>query len=115
LEVPAKILGVRLLVVNASYPSEFGRAFEKLEDEHAGALVLGSDTLFFRFRDQIVALAAHYALPAVYAYPEFTLAGGFMSYGTDFSWTYHQLGIYAGRILKGENPAGLPVQACRLL
>jgi putative tryptophan/tyrosine transport system substrate-binding protein len=110
LEVAAALLGVRLLVANVSYPSEFERAFETLVRERVDALVVGSDTLFLFHLDQIVALAAHHALPAVYGYPEFVPAGGLMSYGTDFSWTYQQLGIYVGRILKGEKPADLPVQ-----
>jgi putative tryptophan/tyrosine transport system substrate-binding protein len=109
LQLAATVLGVRLLVVDASSPSEFERAFETLVSEHVGALVVGSDTLFRYYLDQIVALAAHHALPAVYAYPEFTPAGGLMSYATDFSSLGRQQGIYAGRILKGEKPADLPV------
>lgn len=110
LEVAAAVLDVRLLVVNASYPSEFEGAFETLVHQHAGALVVGADVLFLRNLDQIVALAAHYAVPALYASQEFTLVVGLMSYATDFFNTYRQVGIYAGRILKGEKPADLPVQ-----
>jgi putative ABC transport system substrate-binding protein len=110
LEVAATVLGVRLLVVNASHPSEFERAFETLVREHAGALVVGGDSLFLSHLDQIVALAAHHAMLAVYTFREFTLAGGLMSYATDLSGTYRQQGVYAGRILKGEKPADIPVQ-----
>jgi putative ABC transport system substrate-binding protein len=66
--------------------------------------------LFFNYLDQIVALAARSAMPSVYAWPEFTPAGGLMSYGTDVPNYQRQLGVYAGRILKGEKPSDLPVQ-----
>ena len=110
LEVAAAVLGVLLLVVNASYPSELEQAFEILVREHAGALLVGADGLFASHLDQIVVLAARSAVPAVYAYPGFTSAGGLMSYGTYIPNSARQLGVYAGRILKGEKPADLPVQ-----
>jgi putative ABC transport system substrate-binding protein len=110
LEAAAAVLGVRLLVVNASYPSEFEQAFETLVREHAGALLVGGDNLFRNNLNQIVALAARNAVPAVYAYPEATAAGGLMRYGINSPNFQRQLGVYAGRILKGEKPADLPVQ-----
>jgi putative ABC transport system substrate-binding protein len=110
LEAAAAVLGVRLLAVNASYPSEFEQAFLTLVREHAGALLVGGDNLFRNYLDRIVALAARNAVPAVYAEPEFTAAGGLMSYGTDIPNSFRQVGVYAGRILKGEKPADLPVQ-----
>jgi putative tryptophan/tyrosine transport system substrate-binding protein len=111
LHVAAAILGVRLLVVKASYPAEFEPAFETVAREQAGALIVGGDLVFSDYADQIVALAARYAVPAMYPYPkDFTPAGGLMSYGTDGLTSIRQLAIYAGRILKGEKPADLPVQ-----
>src|SRR5262249_15709207 len=110
LEAAAAALGLRVLVMNASYPSEFEQAFQTVVRERAGALLVGGDVLFFNYLDQIVALAARNAVPAVYASPEFTPAGGLMSYGTDVLNLARQVGVYAGRILKGEKPADLPVQ-----
>jgi putative ABC transport system substrate-binding protein len=111
LQVAAAILGVRLLVVNASYPAEFERAFESVAREHAGGLIVGSDIVFADHADQIVALAARYAVPAMYPGPDFFApAGGLISYGTDNIAPVRLSAIYAGRILKGEKPADLPVQ-----
>jgi putative tryptophan/tyrosine transport system substrate-binding protein len=111
LQVAAAILGVHLLVVNASYPAEFERAFETAVREHAGALIVTGDTVFSDYADRLVALAARYALPAMYPYPHFsTLSSGLMSYGDDGFAITRQLAIYVGRILKGEKPADLPVQ-----
>jgi putative ABC transport system substrate-binding protein len=100
---------VRLLILNASDPSEFEAAFANLLLGRAGGLVVGSDTLFQRYPDQLVALAARYRLPAIYGYPATAAAGGLMSYGTGFLGQFRQAGAYVGRI-KGERPADLPVQ-----
>jgi putative tryptophan/tyrosine transport system substrate-binding protein len=111
LQVAAAILGVHLLVVNVSYPAEFERAFETAVREHAGALIVAGDNVFSDYADRIVELAARYAVPAMYPYPEFsTHSGGLMGYGANGFALTRQLGIYAGRILKGEKPADLPVQ-----
>jgi putative ABC transport system substrate-binding protein len=105
-----RVLGVRLLVLNAARVSEIETAFDRLRDERAGALLVSADPLFDSARDQIVALAALHALPAIYQYREMVLAGGLMSYGPSSSDAYRIAGGYTGRILKGEKPADLPVQ-----
>jgi putative tryptophan/tyrosine transport system substrate-binding protein len=110
LQVGARTLGMRLLVLNARDPSEFEAAFATLIRERAGGLVVGGDTLFGRHSDQLVALAARYAVPAIYQNRRTAAGGGLVSYGTDTAEAYRQVGVYTGRILKGEKPADLPVQ-----
>jgi putative tryptophan/tyrosine transport system substrate-binding protein len=105
------MLGVQLLVLNATSPSEIERAFATLVRERAGALVIGGDAFFGTQRDQIIALAAQYALPTIYQFREFPASGGLVSYGGgNASDDYRQVGVYTGCILKGEKPADLPVQ-----
>jgi putative ABC transport system substrate-binding protein len=108
LQIAARVLGVGLLIVNASGEEEFDTAFATVAGEHAGALLVSADTLFRR--DRIVALAARHAIPALYAYRATTAAGGLMSYSVNLSDQWRELGVYTGRILKGEKPADLPVQ-----
>ena len=91
-------------------PAGIEAAFEKMAQEGARALVVSGDTYFISQRHQIAALAARYALPAIYNYPEMAAAGGLISYGADIADGYRQEGVYVGRILKGERPADLPVQ-----
>ena len=110
LQAAARILGVRLRVVSANHPSEFEAAFATIVGDGAGALLIGGESLFFSGRDQLVALAARYKIPAMYPSLAHTAAGGLMSYGTRFSEAFRQVGVYAGRILNGEKPADLPVQ-----
>jgi len=105
----ARSLGLQLHILNASTEGEIDAAFGKLIELRAGALVVGGDPFFNSRRDQIVALAARHALPAIYEWREFVVAGGLMSYGTDLADAYRQ-GIYAGKILKGAKPADLPVE-----
>jgi putative tryptophan/tyrosine transport system substrate-binding protein len=110
LEAAAGVLGVQLLVLRASNSSEIETAFTKLIEQRAAALLVSSDTTFSNSRHQIVALAARLAVPAMYQWREYVAAGGLMSYGPDLTDAYRILGVYAGRILKGEKAADLPVQ-----
>ena len=109
-EIAARAHGVRLLFVNASRPSEIETAFAELVQQRPDALQVSSDGFLLTYPDQIVALAARYAVPAIYAWPKFAAVGGLISYGTNLPDAWRQAGIYTGRILKGERPADLPVQ-----
>jgi putative ABC transport system substrate-binding protein len=109
-EIAARAHGVRLLFVNASRPSEIETAFAELAQQRPDALQVSSDGFLLTYPDQIVALAARYAVPAIYAWPTFAAVGGLISYGTNIRDAWQQAGIYTGRILKGERPADLPVQ-----
>jgi putative ABC transport system substrate-binding protein len=107
----ARALGVELRVLNVVNGSEIDAAFATtLSKEHSMPLIVSGDTLFTHQRDQLVVLAARHAIPAIYVYREFAAAGGLMSYGPDLADAYRQMGIYAGRILKGAKPSDLPVQ-----
>jgi putative ABC transport system substrate-binding protein len=99
--------GVQLAVLKASNEGEVEAAFAQL---HADALLIAADPFLGSRRDQLVALAARHAVPALAAYKGFVSAGGLISYGADVDALYRQVGIYVGRILKGERPADLPVQ-----
>src|SRR5262249_52560915 len=105
----ARDLGARVVMLNASSPSEIETAFEALVGQ-IGGLVVSGEIFFLSQRDRLVELAARHGVPTIYAYREFPIAGGLMSYGADFAEPYRLLGVYAGRILKGEKPANLPVQ-----
>jgi putative ABC transport system substrate-binding protein len=109
LQTAASGLGLELRVLNASTERDLDTVFAALVQLRAGALVIGPDTFFNSHIEQIAALAIGHAVPAVYQYRPFVEAGGLLSYGSDEAETYHQVGIYAGRILKGEKPADLPV------
>ena len=106
----ARSLGARVVILNASSPSEIESVFEVLIGQRVGALVVSGEIFFLNQRDRLVELAARHAVPTIYAYREFPVAGGLMSYGADFAEPYRLVGVYAGRILKGEKPANLPVQ-----
>ena len=109
-EAAAHAIGVRLLTLNAGNPREIDEAFATLVRQQAGALLVGADIYFLSRNDQIMALAARHKIAAVYAYIEDTIAGGLISYGERLAVAQHMVGVYAGRILKGEKPADLPVQ-----
>jgi putative ABC transport system substrate-binding protein len=110
MQAAAQILGVRLQIVHASAERDFDAAFATLLDLGAGALVIGNDSLLVNRSEQLAALALRHAMPAVYQFPEFAAAGGLMSYGGSIAASYRIVGLYTGRILKGEKPADLPVQ-----
>ena len=105
----ARTLGRQLLVLDASTPDEIDTAFGTMRQRRAGGLLLGGDPFFSSRRQQIVALAARDAIPAMYANREFVAEGGLVSYGNDIADAYRKTGAYAGRILKGEKPADLPI------
>jgi putative ABC transport system substrate-binding protein len=106
----ARTLGLQLIVLRASTDREMETAFASLVQQGAHALVVAADSFFFFRRDQVATLAAGHAIPAIYPLRDYAAAGGLVSYGTDFVDAYRQAGIYAGRIIKGEKPADLPVQ-----
>src|SRR3984893_6631902 len=106
----ARSLGVNLLALNASNSSEIDAAFATLVQQQAGALLVGADVFYISRTGQLVALAARHAVPTIYAYLEQGAAGGLMCYGARLTGTQRSVGVYTGRILKGEKPADLPVQ-----
>jgi ABC-type uncharacterized transport system substrate-binding protein len=110
LKAAARTLGLQLVVVNARTDSDLETAFATFSQQRVGAVLVGPSTSFDRRPEQFAALAARHALPAIYQFREFALAGGLMSYGTSLGYMNRQVGIYIGRILKGDKPADLPVQ-----
>jgi putative ABC transport system substrate-binding protein len=105
----ARAAGQRIDLVEASNESEIHSVFKRIEQLRPQALLVGADPFFNARREQLVTLANHYAIPAIYELREFAAAGGLMSYGTSLTEAYRQIGLYTGRILKGEKPAELPV------
>jgi len=106
----ARSLGLELHVLNASTEGDFDGVFASVMRLQAGGLVIGGDPFFTTRQEQLAALTIRHRVPANYQYREFVSAGGLMSYGTPVVDTYRPLGVYTGRILKGEKPADLPVQ-----
>jgi putative tryptophan/tyrosine transport system substrate-binding protein len=106
----ARAKGVQLPILKASTESEIDTAFASLVQLQAGAVVVGADGFFDSRREQLVALASRHAIPASYEWREFVEAGGLISYGPSLAAVFRQVGVYAGRILKGAKPADLPVQ-----
>ena len=108
-QAAAHATGQNLVVLNAISESDIDAAFAELAQKRPTALLVNADATFTAHRAQIVALAARLKIPALYPWREYAEAGGLMSYGTSLDDGYHQLGIYAGRILRGVRPADLPV------
>jgi putative ABC transport system substrate-binding protein len=108
-EAAANSLGRRVHVVQAKTERDLGRAFASLVQQQAAALLVLPDALFIDRREQLAALAARHAMPSIYSNRSYPEAGGLMSYGSDQSDAYRQVGTYTGRILKGEKPSNLPV------
>jgi putative ABC transport system substrate-binding protein len=109
LQAASKTLGVQLRFANAGTVSELEAAFETVALDRPDGLFVGSNPFFIFHREQIVGLAARHAIPTIYPQREFPAAGGLIGYGTRLADTYRQVGIYTGKILKGERPADLPV------
>jgi putative ABC transport system substrate-binding protein len=110
LQAAARKLGLDLRILHASNEHDLDTVFAKMVDLRVGALAITADAFFLSRREQIVALAAHHSLPAISPWREAAAAGALMSYGTSDTDGYRQIGSYAGRILKGEKPADMPVQ-----
>jgi putative ABC transport system substrate-binding protein len=109
LQKVARQTSVELLVLSASTASELDAAFDTLIRGHAGALIVVPEAFFISQRDRLATLAIRHSVPTIYGFREFVAAGGLMSYGASFASSFHQVGVYAGRILKGTKPADLPV------
>ena len=109
LQAAARTLGLRLVVVNARTDSDLEAVFATFSQQHVGAVLVSASNFFNRRMEQLAALAARHALPAIFPFREYALAGCLMSYGSSQGYYYHQAGIYTGCILKGEKPADLPV------
>jgi putative ABC transport system substrate-binding protein len=108
-QAAARALGQQLHVFKASTEHDIDSAFATLAQYQIGALLIGANALFTGQRDQLVALAARHAMPTLHYTREFVEAGGLMSYGTSIRDQYRQVGVYVGRVLKGEKPADLPI------
>jgi putative ABC transport system substrate-binding protein len=106
----ARALGLQLVVLNARTPGDIDIAFASLVRERAGALVVGAGAFLVSWRNQIIALAARHAIPAIYGFREYSADGGLISYGNDIPDAFRRAGVYTGRILKGDKPADLPVE-----
>jgi putative tryptophan/tyrosine transport system substrate-binding protein len=102
-------LGLQLIIVRANTENEFDSAFSTVVSQHAGAMLVCASPFFNSRRQQLIVLSSSHALPAIFEWRDFAVAGGLMSYGTSLSNAYRQAGVYAGRILKGEKASDLPV------
>jgi putative ABC transport system substrate-binding protein len=109
LQGAARTLGLQLILVNATTDSDLEPAFASFSQQSVGAVLVSSGFLFNHRTEQLASLAARHALTVIFPYREYVLAGGLMSYGTSLGYAFRQLGIYTGRILKGQKPADLPV------
>jgi putative ABC transport system substrate-binding protein len=109
LQEAARALGQPISFLTASSETEIEAVFATLREQHISALLVNTDPFFLAGRDQFVSLAARYSVPTVYPWREAAAAGGLISFGANLADGYRQVGLYAGRILKGEKPADLPV------
>jgi putative ABC transport system substrate-binding protein len=109
-QAAARTLGLKLSILHASTEREFDAVFARLAELRASGLVIGTDSLFNTRKEELAALSLHHRVPTIHQYREFAAAGGLMSYGTETADLSRQVGVYTGRILKGEKPAEIPVQ-----
>jgi putative tryptophan/tyrosine transport system substrate-binding protein len=110
LQAAASTLGLQIHILYATTERDINTAFATLLQLRAEALVIGNDPFFNSRSDQLATLALRYAVPTIYQFRQFAAAGGLLSYGTSITEVYRLVGVYAGRVLKGEKPADLPVQ-----
>jgi ABC-type uncharacterized transport system substrate-binding protein len=108
--IAARTLGLKLVALNVRTASDIDTAFASLVRERASALVVGGGGFLVSRRDQIIALAARHAIPAIYGFREYSADGGLVSYGNDTRDAFRRAGVYTGRILKGDKPADLPIE-----
>jgi putative ABC transport system substrate-binding protein len=109
LEIAVRTFGRKLVKQSIANDTQIEAAFAAFGQQGVDALIVGGEPLFNRWRERMVAQAARHSLPTCYAWREFVTAGGLMSYGADLTEAYHQVGVYAARILKGAKPPDLPV------
>jgi len=105
----ARVLGLQLQILHASSERDVETAFATFRQQQIGALLVGNDSFFLSRRDHLVALAGRHAIPAIYSYREYVVAGGLMSYAPSLAEAYRQVGLYTGKLLQGATPADLPV------
>ncbi len=110
LQQAGEALGLKVLLYNVGGPGDLDESFATAEGAGVDALLFGSDGVFQNNRQKVIALAAHHKLPAIYAIPEFGSDGGLISYGTNYTDAYRQVGEFVGHVLKGEKPEDLPVR-----
>jgi putative tryptophan/tyrosine transport system substrate-binding protein len=108
-QAAAKTLGLQMQVLAAGREVEFETAFANLVQQRAGAILVGDSPFFLGGRNKLIALCAQHAIPAIFQWREYVVAGGLLSYGTSLGAAYRQMGVYIGRVLHGEKPADLPV------
>ena len=111
----APAIGLKVQVLKAGTDREIDAAFMSLVQSRTGALLVGGDLFFNNRIERLIELAARHAIPTMYLVPDFVVAGGLISYGVSLIEQYRQVGLYTGRILKGEKPADLPVQQLSLI